>query len=70
MIEISPKLIDEFITAHQLPSAYAAQIQRWFTGLAAELVMHQKNARRPFLVGVHGAQGSGKTTLAACLSYL
>ncbi len=70
MIEISPKLIDEFITAHQLPSAYAAQIQRWFTGLAAELVMHQKNAQRPFLVGVHGAQGSGKTTLAACLSYL
>lgn len=70
MIEISPKLIDEFIKKHQLPSAYAAQIQHWFAGLAAELLVHQKNAHRPFLVGIHGAQGSGKTTLAACLSYL
>lgn len=70
MIDISPKLIDTFIAAHQLPSAYAGQIQQWFAGLAAELLTHQKNANRPFLVGVHGAQGSGKTTLAACLSYL
>lgn len=69
-MDISPQHIRSFLDAHQLPAAYALQIQQWFAGLATELLTHQKSANRPFLVGLHGAQGSGKTTLAACLTHL
>ncbi|MDX1573857.1 MAG: glycerate kinase, partial [Methylophaga sp.] len=69
-MDISPQQIQSFLDAHQLPAAYGQQIQRWYTGIASELLLHQKSTNRPFLVGLHGAQGSGKTTLAACLTYL
>lgn len=69
-MDISTQHIRSFLDAYQLPPAYAEQIQRWFAGLVEELLMHQKSANRPFLVGLHGAQGSGKTTLAACLVHL
>lgn len=69
-MDISPQHIRSFLDAHQLPAAYAQQIKQWFAGLATELITHQKSANRPFLVGLHGAQGSGKTTLAACLTHL
>ncbi|MEX0614791.1 MAG: glycerate kinase, partial [Methylophaga sp.] len=69
-MDINPQHIRSFLDAHQLPATYAQQIQQWFAGLATELLAHQKSANRPFLVGLHGAQGSGKTTLAACLTHL
>lgn len=69
-MDISDQHIRSFLDAHQLPPAYALQIQQWFAGLAEELLTHQKSTNRPFLVGLHGAQGSGKTTLAACLTHL
>ena len=69
-MDMSLQHIRSFLDAHQLPAAYAQQIQQWFAGLAAELLTHQKSANRPFLVGLHGAQGSGKTTRAACLTDL
>ncbi len=69
-MDISPQQIQSFLDAHQLPAAYGQQIQHWYAGIASELLLHQKSTNRPFLVGLHGAQGSGKTTLAACLTYL
>lgn len=69
-MDISTQHIRSFLDAYQLPASYAQQIQHWFAGLAKELLMHQKGANRPFMVGLHGAQGSGKTTLAACLAHL
>lgn len=69
-MDISPQQIRSFVDAHQLPAAYAEQIQQWFASIAIELLSHQKSAKRPFLVGLHGAQGAGKTTLAACLTHL
>ncbi len=69
-MDISTQHIRSFLDAYQLPASYALQIQQWFAGLATELLAHQKGANRPFLVGLHGAQGSGKTTLAACLTHL
>lgn len=69
-MDINPEQIRSFLDAHQLPAVYARQIDQWFVSLAEELLAHQKSANRPFLVGLHGAQGSGKTTLAGCLTHL
>lgn len=62
--------IKQFSHQHGLPAAFEEIACRWFAGLAAELITHQKKAQRPITVGIQGAQGSGKTTLAAFLVYV
>lgn len=62
--------IRQFSQQHSLPAAFEDMACHWFTGLATELVTHQNKAKRPITVGIQGAQGSGKTTLAAFLVFL
>ncbi|APE05308.1 MAG: kinase [Alteromonas sp.] len=55
--------IHGFLTAHHLPSSYADTAQKWFTPLCERLIKHQKGAKKPFILGINGCQGSGKSTL-------
>lgn len=58
---------NDFLESHGLPVAYLEQAARWFEPIAEVLAMHCSGANRPLLVGINGAQGSGKTTLSAYL---
>ena len=55
--------IHGFLETHQLPSAYADTAQKWFIPLCERLREHQKSATKPFIIGINGCQGSGKSTL-------
>ena len=57
--------IHGFLTTHQLPSTYAETAQKWFTPLCETLLKHQEGATKPFIVGINGSQGSGKSTLTS-----
>jgi D-glycerate 3-kinase len=59
-----------FLEKHRLPITYSEIAHSWFINLAASIVSHQKKAGRPIVVGINGAQGSGKSTLTDLLVYL
>lgn len=50
-----------------LPASYPDMAERWFTPLAEWLADRHRAAGDPLLVGVNGAQGTGKTTACAVL---
>ena len=59
---------EDFVAQHRLPADYAG-IAQPFAGLLAERIERLRvSAGRPILVGVSGAQGSGKTTFARFLA--
>jgi len=62
--------ISGFLKQHQLPQAYQALVEQWFSGLAEDIFLHHKSANKPVTVGINGAQGSGKSTLAALLKFV
>lgn len=64
---ICARIIEQFLSEHQLSQHYAEQIEGWFIPLAEEIILHHKSAEAPFIIGIHGAQGSGKSTLADLL---
>jgi D-glycerate 3-kinase len=55
---------EDILERHQLPRAYLAHAQEWFTPLVQALAAHQNGARRPVLIALNGCQGSGKSTLS------
>lgn len=57
--------IHGFLATHQLPSTYAETAQKWFTPLCEKLLTHQQGATKPFIIGINGSQGSGKSTLTS-----
>ncbi|NDV92895.1 kinase [Alteromonas sp. 345S023] len=60
--------IQRFLDTQQLPLAYADTAQKWFEPLCERIKTHQKSAGQPFVVGINGSQGSGKSTLTAFIS--
>ncbi len=58
--------IAALIAREALPAAYAALVDRHWRPLAAQIAGWHRDAGRPMLIGINGAQGSGKSTL--CLS--
>ncbi|MBS3797467.1 kinase [Pseudoalteromonas sp. BDTF-M6] len=56
-----------FLSRHELPPQYAAQITHYFTPLAQQ-IMTVKKPGLPLVVTINGAQGSGKSTLADYLA--
>lgn len=64
------ELLAEFISSEQLPDHYAEDAEHWFLPLIAELRARQQNKAACLLVGINGAQGTGKSTLAALLTRL
>jgi len=61
-------LIGELITQEDLPATYRTIVRQSLMPLAERVAARRHAAKRPFIVGVHGAQGTGKTTLARFLS--
>ncbi len=65
------QIIDRFIQQEALPEAYRQDIADWFLPLLPPLIdKHKQQTARPLLVGVNGAQGTGKSTLASLLVQL
>lgn len=63
-------LTAELIRAEGLPDNFQAVVSRYFVPLAGEIARRQKQLDRPMLVGVNGAQGTGKSTLALFLQHM
>ena len=63
---LTEKQIEEFISAHRLPAGFGKLINEHYVPLAA-WIMARKRPGETLLVGINGAQGTGKSTLAAFL---
>ena len=59
-----------FIAKHHLSQAYAKTAEKWFFPLAEQLVYQQSRAKKPLVIGISGAQGLGKSTLADLLVFI
>lgn len=59
---------EDFVAQHRLPADYAGTAQPFAGPLAERIQRLRVSAGRPILVGVSGAQGSGKTTFARFVS--
>ena len=64
---ISDEQVSDFLSRHQLPASFRDIIEQHYLPLASTLPRIRKGKRLLFL-GVNGAQGTGKSTLADFLS--
>ena len=64
--KLTHRQIEDFISAHRLPNKFFKLIENHYSHLA-EWLTKTRIAERTFLLGINGAQGTGKTTLAAYL---
>jgi D-glycerate 3-kinase len=62
-------MIAALIAAERLPSDYAEVVEEYWRPLAEEIA-RRKDGKRPLLVGINGAQGSGKSTVCRFLEVL
>ncbi|MEM8499158.1 MAG: kinase [Pseudomonadota bacterium] len=67
-ISASNSQLSKFLAKHQLPDAFRVIARDYYLPLANELPALGERAR-PFLLGINGAQGTGKSTLADFLSF-
>jgi D-glycerate 3-kinase len=59
--------IDDLIAAERLPPSYAVMVDRWWRPLARQIAYWHASAGRPLIIGINGAQGSGKSTVCRFL---
>ncbi len=65
------QLIKDFIQQEHLPSSYLLDATQCFLPLVHDIQAQlQSTSPRPFFVGINGAQGTGKSTMAKLLSSL
>lgn len=66
------QLLQQFIEEESLPESYLEDARRWFLPLLPQLkqAKQDKSEAGPLLLGINGAQGTGKSTLAALLGKL
>lgn len=57
--------IAKIIARERLPADYAETVERWWRPLARQIAQWHGAAGRTIVVGINGAQGSGKSTLCA-----
>lgn len=62
--------VDSLIAAERLPNDYAATVDRWWRPLASVIAARYAGGARWLLVGINGAQGTGKSTLCLFLEAL
>ncbi|MXP41537.1 kinase [Altererythrobacter soli] len=66
---MSSESIGALIEAERLPDDYAEVVEQYWRPLAEEIA-RRKDGKRPLLVGINGAQGSGKSTVCRFLEVL
>jgi D-glycerate 3-kinase len=59
-----------FITEQRLPDSYLQEVQSYFAPLAQRVASWAAELKRPLVLGINGAQGTGKSTLATLLALL
>ena len=69
-MQIDANWIDEFLQRERLPSNFRTLVHEVHLPIAAQLAALAHEHRKPMVVGLTGAQGSGKTTLGAVLGGL
>jgi D-glycerate 3-kinase len=62
--------LEQMLVEESLPASYRQLVETWLPPLAEWLCRRHREPGRPLLVGVHGAQGTGKTTLCRVLELL
>jgi D-glycerate 3-kinase len=60
---VAPEQLDRFIEAHRLPESFRGAVDEHFAPLA-RLIAEREWPVRPAILGINGAQGTGKSTLA------
>ncbi|MFK7862610.1 MAG: hypothetical protein AB8B95_00140 [Pseudohongiellaceae bacterium] len=66
-----PQLIHQFIADEQLPAEFEEDAIRWFLPLKDRLLNSvRSHPGNPRVIGINGAQGTGKSTLAKLLQIL
>ncbi|MBF0471663.1 MAG: hypothetical protein HQL48_09855, partial [Gammaproteobacteria bacterium] len=63
-------LLEQFCRQQRLPPNYLIGARRWFLPLAEVLQEESRGGARPLIVGIHGCQGSGKSTLTLLLQQI
>jgi D-glycerate 3-kinase len=63
-------MIEDIINAADLPDSYAGIVDRWWRPLATMIARRHAALGRPALIGINGAQGTGKSTLCLFLEVL
>ena len=58
-----------FLKNQSLAPSYLDTALKWFKPLGVHIASHHDSAKKPFFLGVNGAQGSGKSTLCAFLQF-
>src|SRR5688572_29596410 len=59
--------VTEFISDQHLPADFSDLSARFFFPLAVQIAAKHNTKKQPLLLGINGAQGTGKSTLAALL---
>jgi D-glycerate 3-kinase len=59
-----------FLEQQRLPDSYIHNTETWFYPIAKDLAEKHTQNNHPLIIGINGAQGSGKSTLGALLVYL
>ncbi len=65
-MQLPPTVLQQFIKAHSLPAEFAITAERHYLPLA-DWLSRRAHSAAPFLLGINGAQGTGKSTLARFL---
>ena len=62
---MTPQLIKEFLHSEDLPATYGEDMLTWFLPAAQEQLLRLSTTHnKPLFIGINGAQGTGKSTLA------
>lgn len=62
-MSLSRQTIDEFLSEHSLPNSFRQLIDDHYLPLVEWIIQRQRE-ERPLAIGINGAQGTGKSTLA------
>ena len=64
------KFVDDFIRKEQLPASYKNNVSRFFGRVAQRIIAMVRQHNSVPVIGINGAQGTGKSTFSGCVAGL